>query len=235
MYRSFIALPQLSFFFLLCILSNFSTVSATETAGKEQAAQIKELYKSIYQLHFDFRQQTTTGSRVREGVGKGSFLRPAASEQIVMRWDYMHPARQIIVNTGQKLSIYTEEDKQLIIAPVDQSTSDITLALFSGTTDIMDTFTVSVPEADSQLSAPEHPWQTMLLTPKEPHPQLQQIRIWYSADFLIHKLVLLDHFDSKTTLVLTNIKTDTTAPPNEKQLFQVTHIDIPEDTEIIQQ
>lgn len=208
----------------------------------EQVTNIQNLYQNIYQLSFDFSQQTTTGARVRTGEGNGIFLRPANTSaqeatagQIIMRWNYIHPAKQIIVNTGKQLSIYTEADKQLLITPVDQSTNDITLSLFSGTGEILENFVPSEPETEQHPSTHTDPWKTMLLTPKEPHAQLQQIRIWYSADFLIHKLVLLDHFDSVTTIVLTNIHMETTTPPNEQQLFQVTQIDIPEDTEIIRQ
>lgn len=242
MFRSQKGLLHIIFYMVLYLIFSCAAAPAAETSSMEDVTNIQNLYQNIYKLSFDFSQQTTTGSRVRTGEGHGIFLRSATpspqdttADQIIMRWNYTHPAKQIIVNTGEQLSIYTEADKQLLITPVDQSTSDITMSLFSGTGDIIENFTLSEPETDQQLSNSVTPWKTMLLTPREPHAQLQQLRIWYSADFLIHKLVLLDHFDSVTTIVLTNIDIDTTSPPSEKQLSQVTHIDIPEDTEIIRQ
>ncbi|MBM9513733.1 LolA family protein [Desulfogranum marinum] len=226
-------------FFLLCLLLTcttfFLSLPVKATTGEEQVKKIQARYNSITSICFDFHQQTTTSGRVRSGNGNAVFVKTSSSADTIMRWNYVAPTEQIILNTGDKLSIYTKDDKQLLITKMDQLNADITLTLFSGKADILDTFQV-VPQQNggNSISAGNN-LQTLQLTPTKPHSQLQRLQIWYAPDNLIHKLAMEDHFGSVTTILFTSIRLNTIKPDDTVQIQQIVHMDLPKDTEVIHQ
>lgn len=234
-------------FFLLCLLLSgttfFLATPVKATTGEEQVKKIQARYNSITSIRFDFHQQTTTSGRIRSGNGNAVFVKTsklaqqkkAGSAGTIMRWNYVAPSEQIILNTGNKLSIYTKDDKQLLITKVDQLDADITLTLFSGNADILDTFQVVPQQNDNNSVSAGNNLQTLQLTPIKPHSQLQRLQIWYTPDNLIHKLAMEDHFGSVTTILFTSIQLNTIKPDDKMQIQQIVHMDLPKDTEVIHQ
>ncbi len=231
------------FCFLLFFLS-FATITLLSNTGyatplEDRVLTLQKKYQEISSLCFDFLQQTSTSGRIREGKGNAVFIRKSAGEnkpqassrKNIIRWNYTFPATQIILNTGDELSLYTEEDRQLIITPSDQLESDITFGLFSGTIHLLDVFQPS----EMYHGDPQDKASVIQLIPKEPHAQLQRLQIWYSPDYIIDKLLMEDHFGSVTTLTFTNIEVDTIAADDQAAVDSILSLDLPEDTEIIRQ
>lgn len=216
---------------------------ANAITGEEQVKKIQDRYDGITSILFDFHQQTTTSGRIRFGEGNAVFVKTSnatqpktsAGPKTIMRWNYVAPAEQIILNTGKKLSIYTKDDKQLLVTKIDQLESDITLTLFSGNADILETFQVLPPQSTKDSASADKNLQTMHLVPIKPHSQLQRLQIWYSSDNIIHKLAMEDHFGSVTTILFTDIQLNTINADDKQKIQQIVHMDIPNDTEIIYQ
>ncbi|MDH4318417.1 MAG: outer membrane lipoprotein carrier protein LolA, partial [Desulfobulbaceae bacterium] len=100
---------------LFTILAFFSPVlkcPAEEGAPKndEQRSleKIFSFYGKLSSLSFDFSQQTETTARTRSGSGDAVFFRPARQSGGLMRWNYDSPDRQVVINDGGHISIYTE-------------------------------------------------------------------------------------------------------------------------------
>ncbi len=213
--------------------------TASGNSLEKQILKLQKKYQSTTSISFDFLQQTSTSGRLREAVGNAVFIRTqekkekeTSANRTIIRWNYTYPSQQIILNNGKELSLYTAEDKQLIITSSDQLESDITYGLFSGTIKILDVF---YPELAENTANTEQQTTALLLTPKEPHAQLQVLQIWYSSDFTIEKLLMRDHFGSVTTLSFSNISLDTISPDDDSVITSILTLDVPEETEIIRQ
>lgn len=227
---------------VLILLAQVSLRPAAASALTEEALRIQDTYQHLSSIRFTFQQQTATSGRVRKGTGEAVFVRlPEHQEQApqtsstIMRWNYSEPAEQIILNTGKELSVYTKNDNQLIITSTEQLESDITLALFAGKVDLTDTFHIVDQQPAGSTAPLSSARQPLELIPQKPHSQLQRLRIWYSADYLIEQLAMEDHFGSVTTIVLTNIQLNTVDTTDDQQLENILHMDIPPETEIIRQ
>lgn len=227
---------------LLCLLLG-APLCLLATGSEEAAVTLQKRYQNITSIEFIFDQQTMNAGRLRRGNGSGMFLRHSsphtgqgkAQVSTVMRWDYVSPTKQIILNTGKELSIYTEEDKQLIITSANDLESDITFALFSGQINILDLFTVASSQATAPSDTQAPALSSIILLPKDSHPQVQRLQIWFSSDFVIHKLSMEDHFGSVTTLILTDIQINTMNPDDPEQLSAILALSVPDDTEVIRQ
>ncbi|WP_028584637.1 LolA family protein [Desulfogranum mediterraneum] len=207
--------------------------------GELQLRKIQERYQQLSSIGFDFSQQTTTSGRIRSGRGRAILYRQAPAEPganpptTIMRWDYLEPNQQSILNTGDQLSIYSRADNQLLITSTDRRNPDITLALFSGRTDLLESFAVASPEEHSPEAGAT--LTTLLLTPRKPHAQLQRLQIWFGADQLIQRLSMEDHFGAITTLDLSGITLDQVTPGDGKQLEALLDLELAPGTEIIRQ
>lgn len=224
----------------LCLVLFLHTAEATSL--DREALRIQDQYTSISSLKFAFEQQTINAGRMRQGMGDGILLhKPEKSDDTgkstvtIMRWNYRYPSKQIILNTGKEISIYTEEDKQLIITAAEDMQSDITFALFSGTIQILDAFSVTPGKAGLSEGDNKQLLSSIILTPRENHPQLQKLHLWYGPDYLIHKLAMEDHFGAVTTITLKDMHVDTIKVDDAGEIADVLALDVPGDTEIIRQ
>jgi len=201
----------------------------------EQVEKIQNLYQQLTSLCFDFSQITRSGSRNREGRGNAVFYRPGGNKPGVMRWNYTAPDSQVILNDGKTLSIYTRNDRQVIITSAEELQSDITSAFFSGTRNLLDDFIPQPPDNRFVFRADKQKLQTVQLVPRKPHAQIKTIHLWFTDDFVIQHLILEDHFDSVTELTFSNIKLNSLPVHSAKTLRSIVQLDLPPDTEIIRQ
>ena len=196
-------------------------------AGRLQAA-----YEDTAGLVADFRQHTAMqlNRRVKSGSGTVVFLKPGH-----MRWDYFAPDRQILISDGKTITMYFEKAKQMLVtAAREYLQSDVTYSFFSGSGNIMEDFTISAGDGTVDDTAGT---SLIKLVPKQAHPQISRLYVWVSDDkSLIHRIRMVDHFDTVTDLFFDNIKlqssTDTTGPVIDSKLFSFTP---PPGTEIINQ
>ena len=201
----------------------------------QDVKKIQDKYRDLVSLAFDFIQNTRSGGRTRHGAGHAVFYRPGNNRPGVMRWDYTEPDVQIILNDGKKLSIYTQKDNQLIITSAKELQSDITYAFFSGSRNLLDDFSVK-PASDRfvyRLQGVET--KSVQLVPRKPHSQIKALHLWYDKNYLIHRLLIEDHFDSITELEFSNIKLNGLPQDSKETLNSLLWLDLPLETEIISQ
>lgn len=210
--------------------------SAQSPDLQQQLLSLQKTYRHLTSLRFDFAQLTRTGLRSRTGSGNAVFVRSADAEKPgIMRWNYTAPDPQIIVNDGDKLSIYTEKDHQLIVTSAAELNADITYAFFAGTRNLSDDFLPEAPDKRYGFALPGTPLEAIRLIPRKPHPQIKGVQLWFDQKYLIHRIIIEDHFDSVTELTFTNIQIDTINPGDQKQIDAIRNLNLPPDTEIVTQ
>lgn len=212
--------------------------SADTVSPATRVLQVQKKYQQLRSLEFDFAQTTQTGGRIKQGSGHATFYRSAKTTSDgagIMRWNYSEPIAQIIINDGKELSVYTPQDKQLLVSPVQDLESDITYAIFTGTKGLLDEFAVSAADALFLLNTPPAALDAVLLIPREPHPQVKRIQLWLNADHTLHRLLMEDHFGALTELTFSQVRFNT-LPANDPRLVRsLLQLDLAPGTEIIRQ
>lgn len=234
-------------FLFLALLIAPGTISFSFAANSikgpvDKIVQLQKKYQQLRSLEFDFSQSTQTNGRVKHGQGNAIFYRSAAQPDRpspagngVMRWNYTEPTTQIIINDGKELSIYTPQDKQLIISPTKDMESDITYAIFTGTKSLLDEFEAAPPDELFVLNAPPAGMDAVLLTPKQPHPQVKRVQLWLGNDLTIYRLLMEDHFGTLTELTFTRVRFNTLPAGNAQQLRSLLKLDLAPGTDTIRQ
>ncbi|CAK8721897.1 Outer membrane lipoprotein carrier protein LolA [Candidatus Electronema halotolerans] len=220
---------KIIFLFLFCCLT---TANAAQADLRPQVEAVQQRYRSLTSLSFNFRQTTGSGGRARHGAGNCIFYRPAPIRAGIMRWNYMAPDVQIIVNDGKQLSIYNEKDKQLLVSSAKELESDITYSLFAGKGNLLDDF--SLEPADSRAKTGNGLY-VVKLVPKKPHGQIKSVHCWFDKNSVIRQLVLEDHFDTLTKLEFSNIKFNTFPANSAKVEEELVRLNVPQGTEVVRQ
>jgi outer membrane lipoprotein carrier protein len=220
-----------------------SSRAVESSAGPaSKVTQLQKKYQQLRSLELDFSQSTLTGGRMKQGNGNAIFYRSAVrnsgsspTANGIMRWNYIAPTVQTIINDGKELSIYTPQDKQLIVSPTQDMESDITYAIFTGTKNLLDEFAIAPPDKLFVLNDPPAGYDAILLTPKKPHPQVKRIQLWLSGDLTIHRLLMEDHFNALTELTFTKVRFNTLPPGDTQKLQSLLKLDLAPGTETIRQ
>ncbi len=219
-----------------------SGVAAPAGTPAELLSGVQQRYGQLHSLEFDFTQRTQSTDRIREGRGQAAFYRSTSSRKTqpedggsVIRWTYHEPNEQVIVNDGRKLSIYTPEDKQLLVTPAGEMETDITYSLFTGARGLQDEFTAAVEDRLFQLSPSRPDGPAVLLTPNRPQSQVNRIQLWLDDRHTIQRILMEDHFGALTELTFTNIRFNSLPPSDTNQAKALRHIDVAPDTETITQ
>ncbi|MDH3330563.1 MAG: outer membrane lipoprotein carrier protein LolA [Desulfobulbaceae bacterium] len=248
------ALIKISVLFTAAILLSWFTpltdiplLHAEElTSPRQQAQELQKFYNSLTSITFDFSQISRTGGRERSGRGNAVFVKPEISgkstsaainqrkSRSIMRWNYTEPDKQVIINDGTILSIYTDKDRQLIKTSARELESDITYAFFAGTRDLLEDFEALPANSDFIFSSAEN-LQIIKLVPRQPHNQIRAVFIWSDNNNIIHHMLIEDHFDSTTELNFENIAFNSLQITDEKTIDSIISFSIPPGTEIIQQ
>jgi outer membrane lipoprotein carrier protein len=208
---------------------------AAETEYPESIAErLQHRYDDMKSITFNFNQDTRgeiTG-RPRKGSGTAAFLKSKTKSR--MRWDYLNPKKQVILNDGTQFYMYFEELQQMIISPSETLENDLTYSFFSGKGNLKNDFYIRPADPDFENDT-QVEFKIIKLVPIIPHSQVQDIHLWVSSDSLIRRIHIQDHFGTITVLNLSDITPDAlgdTSPTAIKSLFSFVP---PEDTEIIQQ
>lgn len=232
---------------LLVLLFAFGAVSSSVFAESpkgiaDKVVQLQKKYQHLRSLEFDFSQSTSTNGRIKQGNGNALFFRPALqpgssspAANGIMRWNYLEPTAQTIINDGKELSIYTPQDKQLLVSPAQEIESDITYAIFTGTRNLLDAFEIAPPDALFILTNPPTGSDAVLLTPRKPHSQVKRIQLWLGKDMTIHRVLMEDHFGALTELTFKRVRFNTLQAGDAQQLQSLLKLDIAPGTETIRQ
>jgi len=225
----------------LLLVAGFLPQMVLAATGPEQrAAALQKKYQQIHSLAFDFSQTTRSGGRIKHGTGDAVFLRSAATDTAtgssgIMRWNYTDPATQTIINDGTSFSVYTPEDKQLLVSPAQDMESDILYAIFAGTRNLLDEFAAGPKDPLFLLNEPPEGCEPLQLIPKKPHPQVKRVQVWATGDRTIRRLLMEDHFGAFTELTFTNVRFNTLRQGDAQQMQALRALDLAPGTEIIQQ
>lgn len=208
---------------------------------EQRLGEVQKKYQQLRSLEFAFSQSTQTGGRIKQGEGTAVFFRPQASgksagtPQGIMRWNYTEPAAQTIINDGKTLSIYTPQDKQLIVSPAQDMESDVTYAIFTGSKSLVEEFEISPADTHFTLSEPPAGIEAAMLTPRQPHPQVKRVQLWFNRDHVIQRLLMEDHFGVLTELTFSRVRLNTLPQGDAQQARSLLELDLAPGTETIRQ
>lgn len=221
--------------FVFFIFAGSLLSHAAETEYPEDVAERLQLrYDDMKSITFNFNQDTRgeiTG-RPRKGSGKAAFLKSKTKSR--MRWDYLNPKKQIILNDGTQFYMYFEELQQMIISPSENLENDLTYSFFSGKGNLKNDFYIRPADPDFDNDTTQE-FIIIKLVPIVPHSQVQDIHLWVSDDSLIRRIHIQDHFGTITVLNLSDIQPDALGDRSQSEIEALFSFVPPEDTEIIQQ
>lgn len=232
--------PVLVNLILCCLLCFAQTpVKALETAESpaEIAARIEEKYRDISSISFSFFQKTSGQLSGRPKTGKGNGIFAKRDEATFMRWNYVTPERQVVISDGNTVSMYFEKLNQMIVSPMDRAQSDILFSFFTAQVPLAENFEIIEPlEGDmvGQDQGDNAP-QVIELRPLDLQNQIQTVFLWVTEDSLIRRIVLLDHFDTRTEINLSNIIINPLEQTDPSTLEALFTFEPPDGTEIIHQ
>lgn len=212
-------------------------VPGSEETSGEVAERIQDYYRQVESLSFSFIQ-TTKGQmigRPKTGRGNGIFARTETGAK--MRWNYNSPDRQVLISDGNSISMYFEELNQMIIALVDPSQADILFSFFAGRGPLEDSFTIldSEPKITDEAAGSSTDLKVINLVPKNSDSQITIIHLYVTSDSLIRRIEFIDHFDTSTTINISNISIDPFQSNKHEEIEQLFSFTPPEGTEIIKQ
>lgn len=219
--------------FLLFTEPRHSLAAKTESP-QEIAKRVQLRYDKMKSLTFTFNQDTRgeiTG-RPQKGSGTAAFLKSESKSK--MRWDYINPKKQILLNDGIEFYMYFEELQQMIISPAESLEQDLTYSFFAGNGQLQDDFHIRPADPDLQGETTAD-FSVIKLVPIIPHSQVQDIHLWVSADSLIRRIHIQDHFGTITVLNLSDIRANALEGKSQTERDALFSFTPPEDTEIIEQ
>ncbi|MEW6220350.1 MAG: outer membrane lipoprotein carrier protein LolA [Thermodesulfobacteriota bacterium] len=197
---------------------------AAALTADDVVAGLQAQYEKAATLVADFRQVTRmkVASRDRQARGQVMFKKPGR-----MRWDYVAPDPQVLVSDGDRLLMYFEKSRQMIVSSAREALeSDVTYSFFAGKGDLSRDF-VAAPSDEDPGGQDQY---AVVLTPKAPHPQLERLHVWVAkTDYRIQRLRIEDHFGGSTDLYFENLEVNR---PLGDDLFVFTP---PPETEVIEQ
>lgn len=219
---------------LFLLLPLLVSASATEYPD-DIASRLQKKYDQMTSLSFTFNQQSQgqVSGRPKSGSGTAQFYKSGQTSR--MRWNYTEPDRQVLISDGTTFSMYFAELRQMIVTPAESLDSDLTYTFFSGRGRITEKFHILPPDEEFMEDTGDSGKPKVIkLVPREQQSQLQAIHLWVGADSLIRRIELKDHFDTVTTLNLSNIEVDT-IQGTSKEINGMFSFTPPEGTEIIHQ
>ena len=221
---------------LSCLLNVCNAFADDETLPPMEIAQrLSQRLGQLSSLNFSFTQQTTDqiSGRTKKASGNAYFLKDKDTTR--MRWNYQAPDRQVIISDGNELTMYFENLNQMIIAPADQLQQDVTYSFFTGAKDIEDKFIVTeggdIEEGSTDLPL----YDVIRLEPRSTDSQVNDIRLWIKDGKQIQRIEIVDNFETKTIINISNIEENSLThegEPTKKELFSFAP---PAGTEIIRQ
>lgn len=227
-------------FGMICLLCapGAAVRAASEETPEALLAQVVQQYSQMRSLECAFTQKSKSGGRVREGKGRAVFFRPAGGSGGVIRWEYLEPDAQTIINDGVEIRMYMPADKQLIISPASALDADMAYALFTGRAAAGETFRASEGGDPPLLGPPPEnrsDLRVLALEPREPQSQLKRAWIWVNRDARIERLLMEDHFEALTELALSELVFDAIKSTDAARIAELRELKIDADTEVIRQ
>ena len=228
------------FFFaaIICCAVNLLIFRADSLAKdpEQLAAQLQDTYSAVNSMSFSFSQTTSGPMTGRPKSGKGNGLYARTADKPLMRWNYLTPDPQVVISDGNTISMYFEKLNQMIISEVDEAQTDILFSFFAASEPLENHFTILPPFLETDITEADLPeMQSLRLEPLDKNSQIKNIHLWIGENSIIRRIELLDHFDTKTTINLSNIAINPLETTEQQELEKLFSFIPPEGTEIIRQ
>jgi outer membrane lipoprotein carrier protein len=163
---------------------------------------IQNKYEQIKDFHADFTQEANVKAlnKVQKAEGEVWFKKPG-----MMRWNYQEPTKDEIVSDGQTLWFYNEEEKQVILSPLNQvSDTGTATTLLSGLGKINELFKASFSESKDFASDGNY---LIDLQPKEDEEDFNKVTVSVDKDtMIVSTMYLYDPYGNLTKVMLNNIE-----------------------------
>ena len=168
--------------------------------ANSSATDLDQLLKNIRSMTADFNQTITdnTGKVIQKSRGNMALQQPGK-----FRWKTVSPNGQLVIATGQRLSIYDPDLEQVVIRGLSKQAGQTPALLLSDANPSLEKdFTVKTsPAGSSKL-------QWYVLTPKDKSSMFALIRMGFVGSQL-SEMQLKDHLEHTTTIQFTNVKVNT--------------------------
>ncbi len=158
---------------------------------------VETFYRKLESLEASFLQEVywRQGQRVQASGGRIWFCKPDR-----LRWEYRYPERLLIVSDGQKVYFYLEEDRQVLVYPVEKAFTSFIWQFFAGKLQLSRYFEVL------SLKKEDHTYLLELL-PREKQGQVSRVKIrikWPSGE--IQEIWSWDFLGNLTHLTFKNTR-----------------------------
>ena len=232
----FALLVLLSLSFVITTGWSADRSSATETS-EQVAKRLQDTYHQVDSLRFLFFQTTKGQMAGRQKSGKGNALFVRTAQGPKMRWNYTSPDRQVIISDGTTISMYFENLNQMIISSVTESQTDILFSFFSDQKQLNESFTIldSDPYPSGVDIEINNGLKVIYLVPKDTDSQIRTVHLWITDESYIRRIELIDHFETTTTINISELQTNTVEKGDNKAIHDMFSFTPPKGTEIIRQ
>ncbi len=229
--------PTIALLLFTLLLTPAASIAEGAEKAVEIARQIRATYAALESLSFNFSQTTSGQMTGRPKVGKGTAILAKPGKKMLMRWNYHTPEHQVMISDGTSVSMYFEKLNQMIVASTDQAQTDVLFAFFSGKDPLEDHFLILDAELEMDIEAARElsNLEVIQLRPKNAETQIRTVHLWVDEEALIRRIELLDYFDTRTTLNLSNIILNPLDLNDIADLNRRFEFTPPEGTEIINQ
>ncbi len=184
----------------------------------EVARRVEKRHAALHSFSAAFVQtyhSGTLGRSIQES-GTVAIRRPGR-----MRWEYRKPEHKLFVCDGVSAYFFVPEDRQVTVKPIEGS-EGLAFRLLLGELNLLDEFSAKL--------APSPPGFTprLVLTPRKPSAELDEVTLDIDAQFRIVGIEILDPEGNRSQFVFTNLRENPDLPD---KLF---HFSIPKGVEVIQ-
>src|SRR5262245_36949906 len=155
-----------------------------------EARAVEEALNGVRGLVASFTQTVESAGLPRPQIEKGtlSLLRPGR-----MRWEYDQPPGKLAIADGHKSYVYLPEERQVLVAPLDLQGTRSGVGLLLGQVDLIGSFEISWGPATATGPRP------LLLKPRAPRPEYDQLLVVPAEDHLVRALTIVDPLGSRIT------------------------------------
>jgi len=168
--------------------------------GVAANARLRAALAELDQAAFRFTQESRVGAGTRRAKGTAMFYRYRDSRGAIclMRWDYLEPERQVLVNDGETVAFYNAVDRQLVLMDPAAMQADPLYRVLAGGR-LEQAFEVEGPLQRYDRSRRE--WLVgLFLRPRQASDSLQEAVLWLDADGMPASLALEDQMGGVTVL-----------------------------------
>ncbi len=153
-----------------------------------EARRVEEALNGLRGFVASFTQTVESPGLPRPQIEKGTvyLLRPGR-----MRWAYDVPRGKLALADGRKTYLYLPEERQVLVAPLDQEGTRTGISLLLGRADLIGSFSITWGPG------PEGGPRPLMLTPRTPRPEYQYLLVATGPDHLVRGLTVVDPLGSR--------------------------------------